>query len=190
MRILIFGGSFNPVHIGHLFIAQAAAQECGYEKVLFIPAYAAPHKDTPVAVDGEERLRMLKTAVQGNSDFLVETCELERKGASYTIDTIKELYPKYQPQGKFGLLIGDDLAAGFHTWERADELSNLIDLVIAKRDNQKAPQINYHFTLLKNRLLPISSTQIRKMLENTERCTRYLLPSGVYDYITEKRLYV
>ena len=141
MRIAVFGGSFNPVHNGHIELAKAVHELAGYEKVLFVPAYHSPFKDMPTGATDDDRVRMLELALAGFPWASIEDCELKRGGMSYTYDTIEYLERKYTASGEFdkkrdgklGLVIGADLVAGFAKWYRAEELAAKVDIILARR---------------------------------------------------------
>ncbi len=142
MRIAVLGGSFNPIHTGHLILASDVCEELHYDKVLFIPALNPPHKDMNTTGSHDpspkDRLRMCQLAVKGDRRFAVEDCELKRSGKSYTYDTICFLEEKYKGrlEGKIGLIMGDDLLPGFHLWHRAAEIADKCDLILAVRNHQ------------------------------------------------------
>lgn len=188
MKILMFGGTFNPVHIGHLFIAEEARISLGYDKVVFVPAYKPAHKELVPGVLPDDRLNMLSLAIAKNEFFCVEDCEIRRKGVSYTLDTINYLYEYFKPEGKLGLLIGDDLVPGFSSWKSADILPELVDIVIARRTSTEPYSINWRHRYITNTIIHVSSSDIRLRIAEG-RAFRYLLPYEVYEYITERGLY-
>ncbi len=136
MKLAVLGGSFNPVHIGHLALADAACVELGYDKVIFVPTFEPPHKR--VAHDfasAEDRLEMLRLATKENPRFEVSDIEIARGGVSYTVDTLSELSEKYSAQlsSKIGFIMGSDLLSGFHLWHNVSRIVELSDLVLASR---------------------------------------------------------
>ena len=141
MRIAVFGGSFNPVHNGHLKLAEAVRELAGYDRILFVPAYHSPFKALPSGATDDDRVRMLEIALAGKEWAVIEKCELSRGGMSYTYDTIEYLEQKYtasgeldvKRDGKLGLVIGADLVAGFANWYRASELASKVDIILARR---------------------------------------------------------
>lgn len=206
MRLAILGGSFNPVHIGHLALADAVHRLLGYDRVLLVPASVPPHKELASGATAQDRLAMLKLATADAPFLEVEDCEIERGGVSYTIDTVAYLEEKYRGrlQGKIALVIGDDLVALFDTWKDAPLLAERTDVIVARRPAELGPvnggsadggsatgkpaAFPYRHTALDNALLPISSSGIREAIR-LGKSWRYLVPDGVYRYIVEHTLY-
>lgn len=193
MRLAILGGSFNPVHNGHLYLAQSVIDQFDYDKVVFIPVLIAPHKGIIMDVTAEQRLDMLRLGTANNHKFEVDTCELEREGVSYTSVTISYLEKKYEGkiEGKIGLIIGDDLAEGFSSWRNPDMLAENTDIILAHRlfsEKNSCVPFLYPHKELHNALLPISSTQIRESIGKKDSW-RYLVPEAVYEYIVNRNLY-
>jgi nicotinate-nucleotide adenylyltransferase len=206
VRIAILGGTFNPVHKGHLNIAGEVESRFGYQRIVFVPANIPAHKTMEMDVGAEHRLKMLELAAAGRSDFIVDDCELRRGGTSYTIDTVKELSETYPIDGKPGLIIGDDLVDDFKTWKDVDHLVELVELIIAHRRSRKEIAVDYPCRYVDNSLFPVSSSQIREALraEHAERtehaenagerpagreAVRSWLPPQVFDYIQRHGLY-
>ena len=194
MRIAILGGTFNPVHNGHLNIAGEAKSRFGYQRVVFVPANIPAHKKMEMDVGAEHRQKMLELAVAGLGDFVVDDCELRRGGTSYTVDTVKELSETYTIEGKPGLIIGDDLVEDFKTWRDVDQLVELVELIIAHRRSRKDIAIDYPCRYVDNSLFPISSSQIREALRAGQTTTggdsvRSWLPPQVFNYIQRHDLY-
>jgi nicotinate-nucleotide adenylyltransferase len=157
--------------MGHLNIAGEVKSRFGYGYVVFIPANIPAHKKMEVDIGAEHRLNMLRLAVAGRPDFIVDDCELRRGGTSYTIDTVRELSEIYPIEGKPGLIIGDDLVEDFKTWRDVGKLVELVELIVAHRKSQKDVAIDYPCSYVDNSLFPISSSQIREALrrERTKR---------------------
>ena len=188
MKAVILGGTFNPVHYGHLFIAEEVRSTFGYEAAIFVPANQPVHKDPSPIVPAAHRLEMLRRAVQGYPEFLVVESEIKRGGPSYSIDTVKELVEKFSLLEKPGFLIGDDLVSGFPTWKDAPKLSRMVDLFVARRTMVGPVSLEYPHHVISNAVLPVSSSEIRKRISEG-RTVRFLLPDGVLDYIKANKLY-
>lgn len=187
MRLLVLGGSFNPIHIGHLMLAEEVAAEFGYDRVLIVPSFLPPHKALAGDPGPEARLGMALAATGGDDRFLVDACEIERGGLSYTLDTLEHVMASYPLQGKPGLVIGDDLASGFGAWRDPDGICERADLVIARRGGVPSG-VPYPHRLAHNMILPVSSTDIRARIASG-RPWRRLVPDATALYIEERELY-
>jgi len=194
VKIAILGGTFNPVHKGHLNIAGEVKSRFGYRRVVFIPANIPAHKKMEVDVGADHRLKMLELAVAPYPDFVVDDCELRRGGTSYTIDTVQELSRAYPIEGKPGLIIGDDLVEDFETWRDVEQLVELVELIVAHRHSREKVAIGYPCRYVDNSLFPISSSRIREALQSDgasadRESVRNWLPPDVFDYIQRHDLY-
>jgi nicotinate-nucleotide adenylyltransferase len=203
-KIVLFGGTFDPVHHGHLIVARALAERCGFPQVTFVPAARSPHKG-PAAADAEHRLAMLRLATAGEAVFDVCQLELDRNGPSYTYDTLTELKRRHGPQTDLNLLIGADALQDLPLWHRASELLDLANVIVAYRPPWQE-RMEEAFAALEGRLpsaavgrlrrsvvpsplIDISSTQIRDRVREG-KSIRFLVPETVRGYIEEQRLYV
>jgi len=184
---IIIGGTFNPVHIGHMHLAEEAAREFDAERVFIVPSYLPAHKDSKKILSPLHRLAMLEIACR-NTNMTIETCEIERGGISYSIDTIRYIRKKYNLSDRPGLLIGDDLSAKFYKWKNPDEIASEAKIIIAFRDFAEDNGFPYEYRRLDNLMINISSSGIRKRIHDGRAC-RYLMPGGVYEYIVENKLY-
>ncbi len=209
----MLGGSFNPIHIGHLILADSVCTTFGYDKVLFVPTYCPPHKEMSCTLDSGDRFEMVRLAVEDDERFEAEDCELRRGGVSYTWDTVCYLEEKYKSvlTGKIGLIFGEDLISDYDKWNRASELAKKADLILACRPRDtglkaefknvptgeygKNPIHNvtrenfpYPHKIVENPSLEISSSEIRqKIAENGS--WRYLVSEKVFEYIKKRNLY-
>ena len=202
-RIAIFGGSFNPIHNGHLLVAQAVFEAFGFDQLLLVPCQISPFKqgqDGTVVADASQRLDMLRLAVGSDSRFDICDSEAKRQGVSYTIDTVRELMTLH-PNTRFSLVMGMDSLLDLYRWRQANELVSLCDIVTVQRpgcDEVPSPSA-LHFPLevaekivknvLRGRLCDISSTEIRQRIAEG-RSIRYLVPLAVEDYILQNKLWV
>lgn len=198
-RIGIYGGTFNPPHIGHIQAAKQAVKALGLSKLLIIPAYAPPHKavlptNSPTA---QQRLEMLRIAVADCPEIEVSDMELRREGVSYTVETVLALKRQY-PDVELVLLMGTDMFLTFESWMRWEEILQNAALGVfyrgdkgektaIARKKEELEALGAKVTLVQNDVIAISSTQMRRLL--AFRCAGELLPAGVLDYIRENRLY-
>ncbi len=188
MKAVILGGTFNPIHYGHLFVAEEVRTAFGYDAAIFVPANLPVHKEAAPVLSASHRLAMLRLAVADNERFIVDTGEIERGGPSYSIETVTGLIPRHGIEGTPGFVIGDDLAAGFPTWKNVDELVRIVDLIVARRTSSGPVPLSYPHRAVMNTVLPISSSEIRRRI-GEGRPVRYLLPDPVLAYIRDNKLY-
>jgi nicotinate-nucleotide adenylyltransferase len=184
----ILGGTFNPVHVGHLCLAEEVRSALGYERVILVPASVPVHKDPTPVIPGVHRLAMLRLAVAGSDGLLVDDGELVRGGPSWTIDTVVELVPRYGITGRPGLVIGDDLAAGFSTWKDAERLAGMVDLILARRTGERHAEFPWPHRVVMNPLITVSSSDLRRRVADG-RSIRFLTPDPVVAYIAAHGLY-
>jgi len=194
------GGSFDPLHIGHLIVAQDAVEYLGLSEVVFIPAAIPPHKQHLQRIDSEHRLKMLRLTVESNPKFSVSDVEVQRGGVSYTVDTLKALHKVY-PDAALLLIVGSDTLVDLHTWHKVEEILELCEVAtflrpgedsleaIAEKiplpEKQKQPLLQ---NVIDAHRIEISSSEIRRRL--TEGLDiRYLVPPEVETYINEHSLY-
>lgn len=188
MRLAILGGSFNPVHIGHLALAEDVVVSLGYDRLLLIPSFKSPFKADPVGATAEDRLDMLAASVEGDRRVAIEDCELRRGDVSYTIDTVAELERRFRPEGKIGVVLGDDLAAGFPAWMHANELATRTDLIVGRRVDDGSIPFSFPHRTLANERIELSSTQVRRRIAQGE-AWRYLVTEGARRIIEDRSLY-
>jgi nicotinate-nucleotide adenylyltransferase len=189
MKFLILGGTFNPIHMGHLILAEEVAVEFGYHRVVLIPSFQPPHKRLSDDPGAAARLVMIKAAVAADPLFIVEPCELERGGVSYTMDTLDYICTSYPMDGKPGLVIGDDLASGFPFWRDPAGIVARTDLILARRSGCRPDDFGFPCRFASNLLIPISSTLVRQRVAEGG-AWRHLVPEGVASYIREQGLYL
>ncbi len=206
MYTLFFGGSFDPVHLGHILTARAAREILHADRVVFLPANISPHKQSTCA-SNDHRLAMLQRAIIADTLFLVDDFELTRTGPSYTIHTVLALRPRYAPlpDDKITLLLGADQLARLHTWLRITELLSLVDLAVLGRIGESGPTLDHDLdivarylgqpirarlaaALLPTPLVPASSTDLRHRIQSGLP-TVGLLDPAVAAYIRNHNLY-
>jgi nicotinate-nucleotide adenylyltransferase len=188
LRLLVLGGSFNPVHIGHLVMVEEIRAEFGYDLALLVPSLRPPHKSMIEEPGGELRLEMLRLAIDGDSSLAADACEIERGGISYTIDTLRALAARYPIEGKPGLIMGDDLIPGFPSWRRPEELAEAADLICAHRSCSDELPLAFPHRYAHNSLIQVSSSMVRSRIAEGGPFRR-LLPPAVYRCIVERGLY-
>jgi nicotinate-nucleotide adenylyltransferase len=181
-RVGIFGGTFDPVHVGHLAIANAALDEFGLDHVYFVPARRSPLKQHAPIATAEDRLAMLTAAIAGEARFRVSPVELDRKGPSFTVDTLETL----RGEGELFLILGSDAYADFERWHEPARIRGLAAIVVAARPG--APNAPRGIRVLDSPLMDISSRELRARAARG-RSLRYLVPKEALRYIEEHRLY-
>lgn len=197
MRIGVFGGTFNPPHLGHLVCAQEALVQLGLDRVLLIPAARPPHKPVPEDPGPERRLELCRLAVAGDEQRLaVSSLEIERPGTSFTVDTLERLTATERDSELF-LILGGDVATGFPAWREPERILSMATPALAGRSGTPDGQVldalrsvpggerARFFSMPK---VAISSTMIRERAAGGQPI-RYLVPEGVERYILEHGLY-
>lgn len=184
----LFGGSFDPVHHGHLIVARVAAEALGLAELRFVPALEQPFKRGRHAAPAEHRAAMLELAVAGEPGFAVERAELERPAPSYTVDTLRALRAR-EPDREFTLLLGADAAAELGAWHRAAELPGLARIVVFARPGSPVPASPLLSLAIEVPGIDISATEIRRRVREG-RPLRYWVPDAVAEYVTRHRLYL
>lgn len=187
MRIGILGGTFNPIHTGHLILAEETREKIGLDRIIFVPAYFPPHKQNSDIAEAKHRLAMVKLATSDNSNFSVSDLEIKRDGRSYTIDTIKELKVAY-PKDDLYFIIGSDLLEYLDEWKDLDEIIKLVKFIVATRPGYPLEKIPSHIATIPIRAVDISGFEIRKAIKEN-KSFRYLVPEAVYQYINKEGLY-
>jgi nicotinate-nucleotide adenylyltransferase len=162
MKIGLYGGSFDPVHLGHLLVAQAAREELGLDRLFFIPAAQSPFKPDSKPISGADRLRLLRLALAGKTWCEVDDQELHRGGVSYTIDTVRDYANRFR-DAKIFYLIGGDHVEKLPSWREAEELARLAEFVVVPRPGQGETPFPkpFHGRALRGFPLGVSSSQIR-----------------------------
>jgi len=188
LKIGILGGSFDPIHNGHLIIAQTIAQSLKLDRIILIPANQQPLKQMH-HVSAADRLKMVGLAIADNPLFSLCDYEVTRGGSSFTVDTLKFLHKQY-PESEFYLIIGADSLQHLNQWRQADEIVSLCKIVVATRSQYdiSADANAYSAQLINTPIIEISSTIIREMVAKNYDII-YLVPPAVKDYILSNKLY-
>lgn len=198
MKIGIMGGTFNPIHNGHLILSEYIREEANLDKIIFIPTGRPPHKDNREILNGEFRKEMLDLAIDSHPYFEISTIEIDRIGIGYTIDTLVELKDIY-PKDEIYLIIGVDSLMELHRWKNYRNLLSMSNFIVANRygfesnivmDRIKEFNEDYkgRIALIQSPIIEISSTDIRERLRKG-LSIKYLVPEAVEKYILLKALY-
>jgi nicotinate-nucleotide adenylyltransferase len=212
VRVGLFGGSFNPIHLGHLRAAEEVREALQLDLVYFIPAASPPHKSDTGLAPPDHRLRMVQLATKGNRYFMVSDAEVRRAGPSYTVDTVRHFRATLRAQPQLFLMIGSDSFAELETWKDADQIVAQCSIIVHSRSaggqGERAPgalaalqrfgyitKSGYYvhpsgqtLSFVTTTFLPISASAIREKLHN-QLSARYLVPADVLDYIERHGLY-
>ncbi len=188
-KIGIIGGTFDPIHIGHLITAQYVLEQRKLQKIIFIPCNISPHKTAIKSTEPFHRLEMLRLALQDYPNFEYSSYEIDKGDISFTLDTLLEFKKTYS---EIELIIGFDNLFSFDTWREPDKILELAKLVVMKRSFEKeVKQIHKYFgeaNYVQTPTIDISSTEIRKRIRNKQQITG-LVPKEVKEYIKKFNLY-
>lgn len=190
LRIGLFGGSFNPVHLGHLLVARAAFEELDLTRVYFIPAARSPFKSKNELAPAQARLCMLRLALAGETMFEIDEQELERGEPSYTIATVRNYAGRFSG-ARLYYLIGSDIVEQLPRWREAESLAELTEFVVVLRPGDAAPCLppQYRIRAIRGFPFAVSSSQVRERVR-TGRRIDWLTPPAVAEYIKNNRLYL
>ena len=197
MKTVIFGGTFNPIHLGHIEIIKNVAADDSVEKVLVIPARTPPHKICDDLACDADRLEMCKIATHGIEKVTVSDMELLRTGKSYTVDTLRKIKAD-DPYCQLALVCGGDMIVSFDTWRSYEDILDLAEIIAVRRVGiddadfdaavTKLLNMGGRVSVLKNRIIGISSTEVKQHLTDPEYMLTHI-PKGVYNYIKDNGLY-
>ena len=198
-KIGIMGGTFDPIHIGHLILGEAAYEQFGLDEVWFMPAGNPPHKRNRIGrASDEQRVEMVRRAISSNPHFVLSLEEMNEDGYSYTYRTLERLNAQYT-QSEFYFIIGADSLFDFDTWREPQRIADACKIVVATRNqispevfesvlNQRREQFHGSFLKLDTPNLDISSQTIRSWIKE-HQTVRYYLPESVRNYIIDQRIY-
>lgn len=198
-KVGIMGGTFNPIHFGHLILAETAYEEIGLDRILFMPSKNPPHKDSTEVISEEHRLKMVELAVQGNPHFQLSTIELDREGTTYTVDTLAQL-TKENPNTDYYFIMGADSLIKLETWKNCQGVLDLCTVVVAGRDDLKTEDIQLKIQYYKDKYgariitlnmqsYELSSGFLRDRISKG-KSIQYYVPEKVKDYILSNFLYM
>lgn len=188
MRIGILGGTFNPIHIGHLILAEEALSKLKLDKVLFVPTYIPPHKNVDLSVKPKDRLKMVELAIADNNAFEVSTFELDSKKKSYSIETLKEFRNIYGTGAQLFFITGSDLLKDLFSWKNVNEIFKISKFIVANRPGYPVKDVPEEVETVVITPIEVSSEDIRRRLKDG-RSIRYLVPEKVRAYIIKRDLY-
>lgn len=189
-KVGIFGGTFDPIHMGHLITAQSVKEIRDLDKIIFIPTFVSPHKADIKSSSPEHRLNLIMLAIEEIPFFECSNIEISKGGTSYTINTLRELKKKYD---ELELIIGYDNIFHFHSWKEPDEIFKLATIIVLRRKSSlPAPFKDKYYkkaVFVQTRGIEISATDIRERVKN-KMPIHYLVPKKVEEYIIEHKLYI
>lgn len=194
MNICLFGGTFDPPHIGHLIIAESILSDLDIDKIIFIPSSIPPHKPLHSYSSASLRVEMLQISIKGTPAFQISDIELNRPGVSYSVDTIKQIKSQMSlSKEELYFVIGSDSLIEFQTWKNPHEILSLAQVIIAPRPSFTKDMVKPEFLeqvqFLDTPQIDISSSMIRKRVREKKSIRYYVIPE-VLEYIQEKRLYI
>lgn len=186
MKVGVFGGTFDPIHLGHLRAAENAREALGLDQVWFVPAGTPPHRPQ-AATPGRDRFAMVALATAGHPHFVASDIELERQGPSYTVDTLREIR-KRLPDAQLVLIVGSDTFAEMDTWREHEAVRALATVAVATRPGAAATTGVARAVPVEGVGLPIAATDVRRRAKEG-RSVRYLVTDAVADFIVKRSLY-
>lgn len=194
MNTCLFGGTFDPPHIGHLIIAESILSDLDIDKIIFIPSSIPPHKPLHSYSSASSRVEMLQISIKGTPAFQISDIELNRPGASYSVDTIKQIKSQMSlSKEELYFVIGSDSLVEFQTWKNPHEILSLAQVIIAPRPSFTKDMVKPEFLeqvqFLDTPQIDISSSMIRERVREKKSIRYYVIPE-VLEYIQEKRLYI
>lgn len=188
MRIGILGGTFDPIHMGHLILAQEACERLKLAKVIFIPCHTPPHKEASQAADPEDRYRMVVLATQTNPSFDISRIEIERGGTSYSVETLTGLKERLGEATDLFFIVGSDSLGELISWKDINEIFKLANFIVAERPGYPIKDLPEGAEVMPITSFEISSSGIRQRIRQAGSI-RYLVPDSVREYIIQKNLY-
>ena len=187
-RIGIFGGTFNPVHVGHLLIAQMAQEKFRLDRVVFVPSNLPPHKTIRQLATGRQRSHMTRLAIRDNPKFAISDYEIKKKGRSYTIDTLRHFHKVFPKGTKLYFIIGGDMFTDLHTWKDIDEILKIATFIVVNRPGYDTRNIGVQHLSMTMPGVDIASSYLRRWIAQG-KSIKYLVPESVFRYIGKNKLY-
>lgn len=189
MKIGILGGTFDPVHNGHMYLAEKICKRLSLDKLIFIPTYIPPHKKGAKVTQARHRYNMLKLAVSGSKIFKLSDMEIKRKGRSYSVETLRRLSRRYGRTAEFFFITGSDSLGELYKWKNLEEILKLCKFVVVERPGFETREPPEGLIYIKVKAKDISATEIRNRIK-TARRPAGLLPRMVERYIYRNKLYI
>lgn len=197
-RVGIMGGTFDPIHIGHLILGESAYQQFSLDRILFMPSGNPPHKRNRDGASNEERVEMVRRAISSNEHFELSLVEMHEQGYIYTKETLSRLKAA-NPDTDYFFILGADSLINFETWKEPQEICRLCTIVAAVRDHMPMPELDRQIAYLTEKYqadirkleslnIDISSSTIRSWVAEGRSC-RYYIPETVIEYIDEQKIY-
>ncbi len=187
MKIGILGGTFNPIHIGHLILAEEVREKLLLDRIIFVPTNIAPHKKNSDVAKASDRFKMLKLATSGNKFFKASNIEIKRPGPSFTIDTLRE-FKRIYADDELYFIIGSDLLKYLEAWKDLRDILKMVKFVVATRPGYPLEKIPSYIATVAIRAVDISAFEVREAIAR-KQSFRYLVPDVVYKYIVANKLY-
>ena len=188
VKIGILGGTFDPVHNGHIYLAKKVCRKLKLSKIIFIPAYIPPHKKGVKVTQAKHRYNMLKLAAAGDKKLKISDMEIKRKGRSYSVETLRRLRKRYGAAAELFFITGSDSLKELDKWKNLNEILKLCEFVVVERPGFKAKKIPAGLIYLKVNAKDISATEIRNKIGVNKPLNR-LMPAAVETYIYKHSLY-
>jgi len=188
MRIGILGGTFNPIHIGHLILAEEAYFKLKLDRIIFVPSFMPPHKEVEAPINPEDRMRMVELAIEANPAFEVSRFELASKKRSYSIETLKEFRKLYGDAAQLYFITGSDALKDLFSWKNINDIFKISKFIVANRPGYPLKDVPKEVETVVITPIEVSSEDIRHRLKEG-RSIRYLVPEKVRDYIIGHSLY-
>ncbi len=188
-RIGIFGGTFNPIHIGHLVLAQTVYEQCKLDKIIFVPSNLPPLRKIKQLASAKDRYNMVKLAIKGNSDFVLSDFEIKREGKSYSIDTLEHFKDIYSKGTKLFFIIGGDNFAELRLWRDIDNIKKIVTFIVVNRPGSVVRSSRAKHVLVAMPGIGVAASHLRKKIKK-EQSIKYLAPNSVAQYIHSHKLYI
>ncbi|NQT46379.1 MAG: nicotinate-nucleotide adenylyltransferase [Candidatus Omnitrophica bacterium] len=188
MKIGVLGGTFNPVHNGHLVLAEEVCKKLRLDKMILIPTHLPPHKENASLADAKDRHEMLLIATEGRDLFEVSDIEIKKGGKSYTVETLKELRASYGDSAQIYFIVGSDSLGELPAWKNLDEVLRLAKFTVVNRPGFEMTGVPAETEIVEIPSIDVSSTEIRRLAKEGVPIDN-LVPKGVNEYIKEKGLY-